>query len=116
MTIPTEQLIPLRADDHDILRVTNTRVPFDNLVHEFERGATPEEIVAAYPTVSLADVYTLIGYYLRNRAELDEYLRKNRTATAGAIEQGRQQQAGLRERLLARLNAQENLGAPVPGG
>jgi uncharacterized protein (DUF433 family) len=116
MTIAATQPIPLLADDHGILRVTNTRVPFDNLIHEFLAGAAPEEIASAYPTVPVADIYTLIGYYLSNRAELDEYLRKNRAATTAAIEAGRNQQAGLRERLLARLNTPENSGAAVPGG
>lgn len=116
MTVETAQPIPLVADAHGILRVTNTRVPLDNLIHEFLAGAAPEEIAGAYPSVPLAHVYTLIGYYLNHRAELDEYLRKNRAATTAAVEAGRQRQAGLRERLLARLNAPENSGAPVPGG
>jgi uncharacterized protein (DUF433 family) len=116
MTLPATPSIPLVVDAHGIMRVANTRVPLDNLIHEFLRGATPEEIATAYPAVTLADVYTLIGYYLRNRTELDEYLLKNRAATASAIEQGRQQQAGLRERLLARVNSAENSGAALPGG
>lgn len=109
------KLIPLEADATGILRVAGTRVPLDNLLHEFLAGASAEEIVSSYPTVPLADVYTLIGHYLSNRAELDAYLKKNRVATAAAIDEGRRRQSGLRERLLAKLNTPEASGAPVPG-
>jgi uncharacterized protein (DUF433 family) len=116
VTIPAEQTIPLQLDEHGMLRVSNTRVPLDNLIHEFLGGASAEEIVAAYPSVPLADVYTLIGHYLHHRAEIDAYLARNRAETTAAVEQGRHAQAGLRDQLLARLKARENSSAAVPGG
>jgi len=115
MIKPSAVPIPLEADAQGILRVLGTRVPVDNLLHEFLAGASPEEIVHAYPSVSLADAYTLIGHYLANRTELDAYLNENRTATTAAIAEGRQRQSGLRERLLAKLNAPEASRAPVSG-
>lgn len=56
------------------LRVGKTRLLVDLIVQEFQRGATPEQIVDAYDTASLADVYSIIGYYLRHRAEIEGYL------------------------------------------
>jgi len=67
-------------------------------------GETPEEIADGFPTLALADVYAVIGYYLQHRSEVDEYLRRRREV---ADEVRRQNEArfsptGVRERLLAR--------------
>lgn len=115
MNLPTVEPLPLEADAHGILRVTGTRVPLDNLIHEFLAGADPEEIASSYPTVPLATIYSLIGHYLANRAAVDEYLRKNEEAISVAIEEGRRNQSGLRSRLLARLSSREASSAPVSG-
>ena len=70
----------------------------------FERGATAEEIVQQYPTLHLADVYVIIGYYLRHRAEVAAYLREREARAAEVRRQveRRSPQAGIRDRLLAR--------------
>ncbi|HVU10527.1 MAG TPA: DUF433 domain-containing protein, partial [Phototrophicaceae bacterium] len=53
-----------------------TRVLLELLMHAFLQGDTPEEIVDSYPTLKLADVYTVLAYYLTHRAEVDTYLRE----------------------------------------
>jgi len=63
-------------------------------------GETPEEIALSYGSISLADVYATIAYYLRHTAEVDEYLRKREKIRREI--QPRFPTAGLRERLLAR--------------
>ena len=65
-----------RLDDHDTIRIGNTRVTLDTLVGQFNSGETPERISENFPTLSLADIYIALGYYLRHRAEVDEYLRQ----------------------------------------
>jgi uncharacterized protein (DUF433 family) len=67
--------VPLRVAEGGAIRVGNTRIPLDQIVHEFERGATPEEIVQSFDALDLADVYSAIGYFLRHREEVEEYLR-----------------------------------------
>ncbi len=42
-------------------------------------GATPEEIVQQYDTLSLADVYAVISYYLEHQPDIDAYLAARRT-------------------------------------
>jgi hypothetical protein len=54
--------------------VEGARVSLDSLLYAFLDGSTPEEIVQQYPSLRLADVYTIIAYYLQNRAELVGYL------------------------------------------
>ncbi len=68
--------MPLRTDEHGVIRVGETRVPLDTVVYAFNQGASPEEIVLSYTTLTLADVYAVINYYLHNRAQVDVYLRQ----------------------------------------
>jgi len=56
------------------IRVGGTRVTLDTVVAAFVAGATAEEIVQQYPSVTLADVYSVIGYYLRHQSEVRTYL------------------------------------------
>ena len=97
----------LVQDDSGGLRIRGTRVLLDDVVASFLSGATAEDIADQYPTVSLADVYALIAYYLRQRSAIDEYL-KRRTAQADELQaemEKRFDPAGVRARLLARRSA-----------
>ena len=67
---------PLREDLGGAIRVGPTRVTLETVLALYERGESPEEIVEAFDTLQLADVYSVIGYYLRHQAEVDAYLRK----------------------------------------
>jgi uncharacterized protein (DUF433 family) len=84
--------------------VEGARVSLDSLLYAFLDGSTPEEIVQQYPSLRLADVYTIIAYYLQNRAELDGYLsdRKAQRAQLHKELDPRHDLAGIRDRLLAR--------------
>lgn len=101
---PTTETIPLTEDVQGVLRVGHTRVTLDTVLAAFADGATPEEISQQYPALHLADVYSVIGYYLRHTGDIDAYLQQRR------IQQGiiRQQNEtrfdprGVRDRLLAR--------------
>jgi uncharacterized protein (DUF433 family) len=56
--------------------VGQTRVLLDLVIYAFRLGSTPESITEQYPTLSLDDVYLALGYYLRHREEIDDYLRE----------------------------------------
>ncbi len=66
--------VPLRTDQDGVIRVGHTRVTLMTLVGCYRRGDTPEEIHDGFPSVSLADVYAVLAYYLAHRAEVDEYI------------------------------------------
>ena len=87
-----------------VIRVAGTRVSLDSVLYAFLDGSTPEEIVQQYPTLGLADVYTIIAYYLQNRAELDDYLsdREKQRAELHKQLEVRYDLIGIRDRLLAR--------------
>src|SRR5438270_11614246 len=65
---------PLRPDSTGALRVGQSRVLEGTVIHAFQDAATPEAIVQRYPTVTLADVYAVIAYYLRHREEVEQYV------------------------------------------
>ena len=75
---------PLITDDHGVVRVGGTRVTLDVVVHAYDAGASPEEIVQSFPTLKLPDVYATIAYLLRHRGEVDAYLAEQ-AAEAEAI-------------------------------
>ncbi len=96
--------IPLEVDADDVVRIAGTRVTLDTLVAAFEEGATAEEIAQQYPSLSLGDVYAVIGYYLRRRPEVEAYLRLRReqARTVRAQNETRFNPQGIRERLVSR--------------
>jgi uncharacterized protein (DUF433 family) len=72
----------LWQDKSGALRIGNTRVLLYLVLDAYNRGWTPEQIQEAYISLSLADVYTVIGHYLRNKEKLDAYLAEGERKTA----------------------------------
>jgi uncharacterized protein (DUF433 family) len=68
--------IPLRTDEHGAIRIGNTRVLLELVIHAYFLGETPEGIVDSYPTLTTSDVYAVIAYYLAHREEIDTYVRQ----------------------------------------
>lgn len=105
MTLPLmADPLPLHTDPHGVIRVGGTRVTLDTVVYAFNEGATAEEILERYPSLQLADIHSVISYYLHHRDEVDRYLRK-REQEAEEIRskvEARFDPQGVRERLLAR--------------
>jgi uncharacterized protein (DUF433 family) len=96
--------VPLKTDEHGVVRVGKTRVPLDTVVYAFNQGASAEEIVMSYPTLELADVDAVVNYYLHNRSEVDAYLSQREAQSARIKEENEKRfpQNGIRARLLAR--------------
>jgi uncharacterized protein (DUF433 family) len=107
MSVPfATEVIPLQKDEHGVIRVAGTRVTLDTVIHTFKAGASAEEVVDQYPSLTLPDVYMVISYYLRHRAEVETYLERREREEE---EVRRQNEAkfdprGIREMLLARRN------------
>ena len=100
----TTEPIPLVTGTDGVMRVQGTRVTLDTLVGAFGEGATPETIAQRYPSVTLADVYQVIGYYLRHKSELDSYLatRREQSEVVRRANEAKWPPEGIRDRLLAR--------------
>src|SRR5260370_5144609 len=106
--------LPLRLDEGGAVRVGNSRISLDLVVEQYENGMTPEDMVRAYDTLVLADVYAVIAYYLRHRDEVRAYLKRRQDeaeALRAKLEAERPRVS--REELLARRGAREKDDAPV---
>ena len=77
---------PLHEDEAGAVRVGNSRVLLETVIRAFQDGASPESIVHRYATLSLSDVYSTIGYYLRHRDSVEAYL-NHREHLAESIQQ-----------------------------
>jgi uncharacterized protein (DUF433 family) len=65
---------PVRLVHGDLL-VAQSRVPFSLIVQGHLEGASAEEIQRErYPSLTLADVYAAIAYYLDRKVEMDAFL------------------------------------------
>ena|SRR5437870_3941025 len=104
LVIEKTQPVPLAAGTDGVIRVAGTRVTLDTVAYAFERGATAEEIVQQYPSLPLAEVYSVLGYMLRHRAEVETYLaeRAQHRAAVRAEAERWFDPKGIRARLLAR--------------
>ncbi|HEV7893716.1 MAG TPA: DUF433 domain-containing protein [Pyrinomonadaceae bacterium] len=107
-TLDKIQELPLRLTEDGTIRVADSRVSLDSVVHHYKLGASAEQIAQKFPALDLADVYSTIAYYLNHEEAVEEYLRQQETAGEEAqkqIESDPQYQknsADLRTHLLAR--------------
>jgi uncharacterized protein (DUF433 family) len=58
--------------------VPGSRVSLGSIVSCFVEGASPETIRENFPTLTLAQVYGALAFYLNHSEESEAYLRKNK--------------------------------------
>jgi hypothetical protein len=49
-------------------------VALEGIIFAYRRGCSPEKIQESFDAVSLSDVYSVIGYYLHRKDEVEQYL------------------------------------------
>ncbi len=98
------EIVPIKTNKDGVILVSGTRVTLDTIIGAFNDGSTAEEIAYQYPSVPLADIYSVIGYYLRQKKQVDAYLkrREKQAREVYLLNEKRFNTAGIRERLLAR--------------
>ncbi len=94
----------LRRDEGNVWRIGESRVSLDSVVYAFNEGASAEEIVWRFPTLDLAQVYSVISHYLQNQEEIENYLktRKEQRAELKQEIESRFSPKDIRQRLLSR--------------
>ena len=86
------------------LRVRGTRVPLDCIIPAYQQGASAPEIVQRFPSLQLPDVHLILGYYLRHRQAIDDYL-QTQQLKAQEIRQQVEARLGKPTELYERLQA-----------
>lgn len=112
--VPPER-VPIQTDSDGVIHVGGTRVTLDTVVAAFDAGATVEEIAQQYASVTLADIYSVIAYYLRHQLEVRAYLaeRHQQAAQIRVENERRFDPAGVRGRLLARSGFSKRDGTTI---
>jgi uncharacterized protein (DUF433 family) len=103
--------VPLVVDDYGTIRIKGSRVTLDTIVAAFNKGYTPTEIQIGFDTLTLADIYAVISYYLHHQTEVETYLAQQETLGAEIRRkiEVHSNNSNIRERLLARLATQQKL-------
>ena len=64
-------------------RIDGHRITVEDIAIWHERmGMSPDEIVSAYPTISLADVHAALAYYYDHRQRIDEAINEGQRFVA----------------------------------
>jgi uncharacterized protein (DUF433 family) len=101
----------VEPDSQGVLRVGSLDVSLDSVVVAFQEGHSPETIQQLYPALSLEEVYGAVAYYLGNRNDVDQYLKRQ----AQIWEQARQRAAQSPSPVVQRLRALSKVpGSMVP--
>ena len=91
------------------IRLKGTRIGIERILRDYELGATPDEIVIRYPSLSLQQVYAAITYYLANREVVDAYLERVRQQQEAAWEEQQRHPSEFVLSLRERLNRQREM-------
>ena len=75
-TLEKTQTLPLRLTEDGTIRIADSRVSLDSVVHHYKLGASAEQIAQKFPALDLADIYAAITYYLKHQETIEEYLRQ----------------------------------------
>ncbi len=107
-TLEQTQTLPFRLAEDGTIRIGESRVSLESVIHHYNLGASAEQIVQKFPTLDLADVYAAISYYLNNEESVEEYLREQETkgdalqAQSESDPQYQKNSAELRTRIVSR--------------
>lgn len=61
-----------------VWKVCGSRVSLDSVLAAYLSGLSPEGMQEVFPSLSLEAIHGCLAFYLRNRAEMDAYLQRER--------------------------------------
>jgi uncharacterized protein (DUF433 family) len=64
----------LTGDADGDIYLKGHRIGLQDVVHFYNEGYSPEQLLEAFPTLSLALIHKIVAFYLENRAEVDAYV------------------------------------------
>lgn len=97
----------LCANEFGEISLTGHRVGLYHIVSDYNDGYSVEMLACAYPTLQLATIHKVIGFYLENRPDVDRYVSETRAELDRQEAHGTSVNlAALRERLAKRQQAE----------
>jgi uncharacterized protein (DUF433 family) len=115
MLVMTPESPPFRQDAGGAIRVGASRVGLEIVIERFEEGMSAEEILKAYDTLKLADIYATLAYYLRHKEEVNAYLKQLQAETQALRDNSEVEVPPItRQMLISRLQARKE-GHASPG-
>lgn len=69
-------IVPLVQLENGAVRVRESRVTLETIVHRMQMGYTAEEINDSFPTVSVTQIKEILAWYDDNKADADVYLQE----------------------------------------
>ena len=100
--------VPFTITEFGTIRIADSRVSLDSVVHNYKLGATAEQIAYSFPSLKLQDIHLAIAYYLTHRDEIEEYMRQQKAESEALLQQLEsdpeylKRSSELRDRILAR--------------
>lgn len=83
-----------------VYRVANSRVSLDSLVYRWREGLSPETIQReCFDTLTLAQVFGALAYYLDHQTDIDEYLKRQAEAEQVMAQQLREQYPEIHQKM-----------------
>ena len=76
----------LTRDPDGFIHLTGHRIGLHDVVLLYDEGYSPEMLLGHFPTLSLALIHKVLGFYLEHETEVSQY-------TAGQIEATERQRA-----------------------
>jgi uncharacterized protein (DUF433 family) len=64
----------LTRDADGYIHVTGHRIGLQDVVYYYNEGHSPETLLEAFPTLSLALIHKTIAFYLEHSADVDAYV------------------------------------------
>jgi uncharacterized protein (DUF433 family) len=90
------------------IRIKGHRIAIENVIELFNRGSSPERIVQEfYPSLTLAEVYATVAYYLQNKAEVDAYMQRGESIADAFYQEWLQQEPAPVVKRLRELKAKQ---------
>ena len=68
------EIVPDKCGGKPVITGTRIRV-WDVYVHHERLGRSPDEIVRAYPHITLADVHAALAYYWDHKDDIDQQMK-----------------------------------------
>lgn len=89
-------------------RVAGSRVSLDSIIDAYARGESAEQIVQAFPTLSLEQVYGALAFYLRHRDICHAYMQEQRCGWTEFQRDTAERNRDLRDRIRERAALQSD--------